>query len=124
MFVLSLCPVPDYDYYFFDTSGFLVDFAGFFSAAAFLAIPVAIFVFCWNNFVTAAAATRASLLGLDDRPPRYSEAPIYPEPLPNPEPHQAPEPAFPLLMIVLYVLTGLLTFSLGVLAFEAVQALG
>lgn len=105
MFILTLCPVSDYDFYF-DPGVGLSDFLSFFSAAAFLAIPIGIFVFCWRNFVTDAAPQRSEVRALSlDEPIVYAE-----------------EAGPSVFLVPLYLLTGMLTFCLGVLAFEVVHA--
>ncbi|HSK64144.1 MAG TPA: hypothetical protein VK893_09890 [Pyrinomonadaceae bacterium] len=110
MFFLTLCPTPEYEYLFDPVFG-LFDFLGFFSVAAVLAIPIGMFVFWWNNFVANQPAPRSEeeVLSLDDNAPLYST-------------HE--EPGHSTWMVALYLLTGLVTFSLGVLAYDAVHAFG
>ena len=85
MFFLSLCtPARNYDQIFSWT-----EFIEFVSAAAFLAIPMVVFLFLWKNFATNAPA---------------------------------PRPAYSAWIVALYLLTTLVTFSLGVLVFETVQS--
>jgi hypothetical protein len=103
MFILSLCPVTNYD----PILGW-TDIVGFVGVAAFLAIPVVIFIFLWRNFATNAPDPRSEVvtLGLDEPPIYFEEA--------------GPST----WMVGLYLLMGLVTFSLGVLASEVVHALG
>lgn len=72
--------------------------------------PAAIAVVLWKVFVTNRRIARGDItvLRLDQSSQTYS-----------PEVDPAPSPA----IIILYVLTSLTTFSLGVLAFEAVHTL-
>lgn len=72
--------------------------------------PAALCVVLWKIFVTNRRGPRANVLGLglDDSAPVYSEL---------------PEPAVSNWIVVLYVLTGVATFTLGVLVFAVVHAL-
>ena len=130
MFFLTLCPIRS-DYYL-EPVFYWHDLLTFFSGAVFLAIPIGVFVFCWKNFVTNAPARRpaVSLLGLaepalySEPPPLYSEPPVYPETPLYSQPQEVEEADPFAWMVLLYLVTGLLTFSLGVFAFEAVHAFG
>lgn len=87
MYFLTLCPINNN----YQPVVSYIDFVGFLSVAAFLAIPVVIFVFLWRNFaVNAPAGLQKS--GLSP------------------------------WALALYILAGFATFTLGVLAFQAVQA--
>ena len=102
MFLLLLCPVSrDYGPVVSWT-----DFVSFVSAAAFLAIPVVIFVFLWKNFAANAAAPPSEAVGFG---------------LDAPSPISL-NTGLSGWAVALYILTGFVTFTLGFLAFQAVQA--
>ena len=71
--------------------------------------PTAIVVVLWKVFITNRRTPRGNLtvLRLDESSETYS-------PMVNPGPSD--------LLVILYLVTGMLTFSLGVLVFEAVRA--
>jgi hypothetical protein len=71
--------------------------------------PAAGCILLWKHFVTGKRGLRADMvtLGLDDSAKVYSEL---------------PEPAISNWIVVLYLITGLATFTLGVLAFSVVHA--
>ena len=104
MFFLTLCPVPEYAY-LLNPETDLYDFLHFFSVAAVLAIPIGALLFWWNNFVTHPRTQKAEVFDL-----RFDCSPRDPGPS--------------AWSAVLYLLVGLLTFGLGVLAFDAVHGFG
>jgi hypothetical protein len=90
----------------YDLATFLQDFNEFMIYTA----PVATCVVLWKIFVTNRSTPRGdiSFLGLDESSQTYS--PVV-------------ERDFSVWSLVLYLFAGLVTFSLGVLVFDAVQVL-
>lgn len=71
--------------------------------------PVAICVVVWDVFANKESPSGdIKFLGLDDSAPTYSPS---------------AEASFPILTVLLYLFTGFITFGLGVLSFDFVQAL-
>ena len=71
--------------------------------------PIAICAVVWDVFANKGSTLAGiSFLGLDESAQTYSPA---------------TEAAFPIWIVLRYLLTGVLTFGLGVLIFDAVQAL-
>ena len=75
----------------------------------FYATPITICAVVWDVFANKGSSLAGvSFLGLDESAQTYSPA---------------VEAVFPLSTVLLYLLTGFITFRLGVLIFDAVQAL-
>src|SRR5215213_11443605 len=108
LFISALCPLYEEQFLLAPTVD-LADFLGFFFVSAVFAFPIAVGVVLWKNFVTdrPSLPPEVGVLGLDDRPSLYSET---------------TEPGVSAWTILLYFLTSLITFGLGVLLFHTVQA--
>ena len=102
MFFLLLCPMSrDYTSVLTWT-----EFVSFVSVASFLAIPICIFIFLWRNFAANAAAPPSEAVGFG---------------LDAPSPVSL-NTGLSGWAVALYILTGFVTFTLGFLAYQAVQA--
>jgi hypothetical protein len=97
----------------------LNDFVGFLLIAFFFGLQIAAGTLLWKAYVVGSPTLLrgVSVLGLTNKPPEPA-ASTYPEPASECEPA---EPSLRPLNVFVYLLTSMLTFSLGVLAFEAVH---
>ena len=92
------------------------DFIGFLLIAGFFGLQIAAGYLLWKAYVVGSPSLLrgVSVLGLNDD---TSHTPTCSEPA-----HECEPPAdLPIWPVVMYLVAGLATFSLGVLAFEAVH---
>lgn len=106
----------------------LNDFTGFLLVAFFFGLQIAAGTLLWKAYVVGSPTLLrgVSVLGLNDNTPLpppstyslFPSTPAYAEPAHDCEPAESNLAA---LRVYLYLLTSMVTFTLGVLAFEAVH---